>query len=80
VEAVYLGDITAKAVRGSKMGSYWGIGGTIFGVATIIAGFSGLHIDFLTAAIFVSLTYLAGTFMLLKIRESKPKLDVNDKT
>jgi len=80
VEAVYLGDITAKAVRGSKMGSYWGIGGTIFGAATIIAGFSGLYIDFLTAAIFVSLIYLAGIFMLLQIRELTPKLDINDET
>ena len=59
------------------MGSYWGIGGTIFGVATIIAGFSDLYIDFLTAAIFVSLIYLAGIFMLLKIRESAPKFDIN---
>jgi MFS family permease len=75
MEAIYLGDITVKAFRGSGMGTYWGIGGTIFGVATIIAGFSGIHIDFLTSAIIVSLIYLAGIFMLLQIKESAPNLD-----
>jgi len=75
VEAIYLGDITVKVFRGSRMGTYWGIGGTIFGAATIIAGFSGLHIDFLTSAIIVSLIYLAGIFMLLRIKESAPKPD-----
>ncbi|MBS3886151.1 MAG: MFS transporter [Firmicutes bacterium] len=75
VEAIYLGDITVKVFRGSRMGTYWGIGGTIFGTATIIAGFSGLHIDFLASAIIVSLIYLAGIFMLLRIKESAPKPD-----
>jgi len=69
VEAVYLADITSKASRGSKMGSYWGLGGIITGAAMIGAGFLGLHIDFLTAAIIVIFVYLSGFLILLRIKE-----------
>lgn len=69
VEAVYLGDVTEKATRGSRMGSYWGAGGLIFGAAMIGAGFLGVHIGFLTAAIIVSFIYLSGIFMLLRVSE-----------
>jgi MFS family permease len=69
VEAVYLADITSKASRGSKMGSYWGIGGIITGAAMMGAGFLGLHIGFLTVAIIVSFIYLSGFLILLRIKE-----------
>lgn len=72
VEAIYLGDITVKVFRGSRMGTYWGVGGAIFGAATIIAGFVGLHIDFLSASIAVALIYMAGIVILLRIKESTP--------
>jgi MFS family permease len=74
VEAIYLGDITVKVFRGSRMGTYWGVGGAIFGAATIIAGFVGLHIDFLSASIAVALIYMAGIVILLRIKESTPNL------
>ena len=54
------------------MGTYWGVGGTIFGAATIMAGFVGLYIDFLSASIAVAVIYLAGIVILLRIKESKP--------
>jgi MFS family permease len=69
VEAVYLGDITIKASRGSKMGFYWGAAGIITGAAIVGAGFLGLYIDFLTAAIIVTFIYLGGFLMLLRIKE-----------
>ncbi|MCL0042623.1 MFS transporter [Thermodesulfovibrionales bacterium] len=68
-EAAYLADITSKATRGSRMGSYWGAGGVVFGVAMIAAGFLGLHIDFLTVALIVAFIYLSGVFLLLSIKE-----------
>jgi MFS family permease len=69
VEAVYLADITSRVSRGSKMGSYWGVGGIITGAAMIGAGFLGLHIDFLTVAIIVAFIYLSGILILLRIKE-----------
>ena len=69
VEAVYLADITSKATRGSKMGSYWGVSGLITGAAMLGAGFLGLHIDFLTAAIIVAFIYLSGFIILLRVKE-----------
>jgi len=68
-EAAYLADITSKTSRGSKMGVYWGTGGAIFGAAMIGAGFLGLYIDFLTAAIIVVFIYLSGFLILLRIKE-----------
>jgi MFS family permease len=69
VEAVYLADITSKASRGSKMGSYWGVGGIITGAAMMGAGFLGLHIGFLTVAIIVAFIYLSGFLLLFRIKE-----------
>jgi len=69
VEAVYLADITSKTSRGSKMGSYWGIGGLITGAAMFSAGFLGLYIDFLTVAIIAVFIYLSGFLTLLHIKE-----------
>ncbi len=69
IEAIYLADITSKASRSNKMGFYWGAGGAISGVAMLSAGFLGLHINFLTAALIVVLIYLSGFLMLLRIKE-----------
>lgn len=69
VEAAYLGDITSKASRGSKIGSYWGVSGFVSGAAMIGAGFLGVHIDFLTAAVVASSIYLSGFFLLLRVKE-----------
>ena len=70
IEAVYLADITSKASRGSKMGSFWGVGGLITGAAMFGAGFLGFYIDFLTVAIIVVFIYLAGILVLLRIKEA----------
>lgn len=69
IEAIYLADITSKTSRGNQMGSYWGAGGVISGVAMLSAGLLGLYINFLTAALIVVLIYLSGFLMLLRIKE-----------
>lgn len=69
VEAIYLADITGKPSRGSKMGSYWGIGGIITGAAMLSAGFLGIYIDFFTVAIIAVFIYLSGFLILLRIKE-----------
>jgi hypothetical protein len=71
VEAVYLGDITTRASRGSKIGSYWGAAGFITGAAMLVGGFLSPYIDFLTAAIIVVFIYSSGFIMLFRITETK---------
>ena len=72
-EAAYLADITSKVSRGRKMGSYWGVSGLITGAAMLGAGFLGLYIDFLTAALIIVLIYSSGFIMLLRIKEREAK-------
>lgn len=70
VEAIYLGDITVKAFRGRRMGTYWGASGIVFGIAMMGAGFIGIHIEFFTVAIVVAFIYLIGISMLFRLEES----------
>ncbi len=74
IEAVYLGDITRRAFRGRSMGSYWGAGGILFGVAMMAAGWLGVHLSFLAVAIGVVVVYLLGIGVLLNLEESHPSL------
>jgi len=52
------------------MGSYWGVGGVIFGAAMIAAGWVGVHLNFLAVAIGVALVNLLGILVLLNLEES----------
>jgi MFS family permease len=70
VEAVYLSDITHITQRGKMMGTYWGVGGIIFGMAMIGAGFLGVYINFLTIAIIVACIYLVSIALLFKIKDT----------
>lgn len=70
IEAVYLGDVTRRAFRGRSMGSYWGVGGAIFGVAMIAAGLAGTQLSFWAVAVVVVAVYLLGILVLLKLEES----------
>lgn len=72
IEAVYLGDVTRRAFRGRSMGTYWGLGGVIFGAAMMAAGLLGIHLRFLTVAIGVVVIYLLGIMVLLGIEETLP--------
>ena len=72
IEAVYLGDVTRRASRGRSMGSYWGVGGVIFGAAMIAAGWVGVHLHFLAVAIGVAVVNLLGIWVLLNLEESHP--------
>ncbi len=70
VEGVYLGDITTKASRGRKFGSYWGAAGLFFGAAMIGAGLIGIYINFLIVAIITVLIYITGLLILLRIKDT----------
>jgi len=72
IEVVYLSDVTRRASRGRSMGSYWGVGGVIFGAAMIAAGWVGVHLHFLTVAIGVAVLNLLGIWVLLNLEESHP--------
>ncbi len=72
IEAVYLGDVTRRAFRGRSMGSYWGVGGIIFGVAMMAAGLAGAQLSFWVVAVVVVAVYLLGILVLLKLEESFP--------
>lgn len=71
IEAVYLSDVTRRAFRGRSMGSYWGVGGIIFGVAMMSAGLMGVHLSFLAAALVAVAVYLMGIWVLLGLEETQ---------
>lgn len=71
VEAAYLGDITHKTYRGKMLGTYWGVGGIVFGLAMIGAGYIGIRIDFLTIAIIAAIIYLIAIGLLVQIKDTK---------